>query len=165
MIEITLSLISFLVLFANAEQDPDYLKPFAPILTDKEVYTWTDKVRIAVIAPSWNANKNGIDSIGTQEGNLIKISSSGNSIESYKLTETEPNSGIFVGEVTLTGFSHDANGDGSVDTNPRTGGNGPTNGFLEVERDGGITISFEFTVDAKDPSSIAANIIETKNFN
>ena len=44
----------------------------------------------------------------------------------------------------LTGFLHDVDGDGIPDTSPRTMGNGPTSGFLETERDGGITISFEF---------------------
>jgi len=39
---------------------------------------------------------------------------------------------------------YDVDGDGISDTTPRTLGNGPTNGFLEVDRDGGITISFEF---------------------
>jgi hypothetical protein len=97
-----------------------------------------------VVAPSWNANRYGIDSIGTQDGHLIKIYTSEHSLEPYKLTETEPSSGIFTGEVTLTGFLHDVDDDGNPDTNPRTIGSGPTNGFLEVERDGGLTISFEF---------------------
>ena len=97
-----------------------------------------------MVAPSWNANKYGIDSIGTQDGHLIKIYTSEHSLEPYKLTETEPNSGIFTGEIILTGFLHDVNDDGNPDTNPRTVGSGPTNGFLEVKRDGGITISFEF---------------------
>ena len=44
----------------------------------------------------------------------------------------------------LTGFLHDANGDGDIDTTPRTTGNGPTSGFLEVDRDSAVTISFEF---------------------
>jgi len=136
--------LSFLVLSAYAEEPPDYFNPYAPIFTDKEVYSWTDKVRITVVAPSWNANKNGIDSIGTQDGHFIKISTAGHSLEPYKLTETEPNSGVFVGEVILTGFLHDVDDDGNPDTNPRTVGTGPTNGFLEVERDGGLTISFEF---------------------
>ena len=141
---ITLSMLSFLVLSAYAEETPDYFNPYAPIFTDKEVYTWTDKVYITVVAPSWNANKNGIDSIGTQAGHFIKISTAGHSLEPYKLTETEPNSGVFVGEIILTGFLHDVDDDGNPDTNPRTVGSGPTNGFLEVERDGGLTISFEF---------------------
>ena len=137
-------MLSFLVLSAYAEEPPDYFNPYAPIFTDKEVYSWTDKVHITIVAPSWNANKYGIDSIGTQGGHFIKISTSKHSLEPYKLTETEPNSGVFVGEVTLTGFLHDVDDDGKIDTNPRTVGSGPTNGFLETERDGGLTISFEF---------------------
>ncbi len=129
---------------AFAETIPDYGNPYAPIFTDKDVYTWTDKIRITIVAPSWNADKHGIDSIGIQEGHLIKISTSDNELEPYKLTETDPSSGTFTGEVILTGFLHDVNGDGIPDTNPRTMGNGPTSGFLETERDGGITISFEF---------------------
>ena len=35
-----------------AEQIPDYDKPYAPIFTDKPVYSWTDKVKITILAPS-----------------------------------------------------------------------------------------------------------------
>ena len=140
----TLSIFSFLLLSVFAEEIPDYFNPYAPIFTDKEIYTWTDKVYITVVAPSWNANRYGIDSIGTQDNHFIKIYTAAHSLEPYKLTETEPNSGVFTGEVILTGFLHDVDDDGKPDTNPRTVGNGPTNGFLEVGRDGGLTISFEF---------------------
>jgi len=139
-----LSIFSFLLLSVFAEEIPDYFNPYAPIFTDKEIYTWTDKVYITVVAPSWNANRYGIDSIGTQDSHFIKIYTAAHSLEPYKLTETEPNSGVFTGEVILTGFLHDVDDDGKPDTNPRTVGNGPTNGFLEVDRDGGLTISFEF---------------------
>ena len=134
----------FLGISAFAEPIPDYDNPYAPIFTDKEVYTWTDKILITIVAPSWNANKYGIDSIGTEAGHLIKISTSENELKGYKLTETDPSSGIFSGEIILTGFLHDVNGNGSPDTNPKTSGNGPTGGFLETKRDSGITISFEF---------------------
>ena len=144
MLVVALSVLSFLVLSVFAEETPDYFNPYAPIFTDKEVYTWTDKMFITVVAPSWNANKYGIDSIGTQDGHLIKIYTAEHSLEPYKLTETEPNSGVFTGEIILTGFLHDVDDDGNPDTNPRTVGTGPTNGFLEVKRDGGITVSFEF---------------------
>lgn len=125
-------------------QTPDYYKPYAPIYTDKQVYTWTDKVRITIVAPSWNSDKNLIDTIGGDNDNPIKISTRNHSLEPYRLTETGPNSGIFTGEVILTGFSHDANGDGKIDTTPRTFGSGSTGGFLETDRDGAITITFEF---------------------
>ena len=139
---IFVSLLFFSLVFA--EDPPNYSEPFSPIFTDKDIYTWTDKVEIMIVAPSWNAHKDAIDTIGTQSGNFIKISTREHELEPYKLTETELNSGIFVGEVTLTGFEHDADGDGEIDTNPRTFGNGPTNGFLQTDRDSAITISFEF---------------------
>ena len=142
--QISLLLFAFLFTSASAEPIPDYYKPYAPITTDKQVYSWTDKVGITIIAPSWNEDKNGIDSIGDQEGHLIKISTGEHHLEPYKLTETSKNSGVFTGEIILTGFFHDANGDGKIDTQPRTIGTGPTSGFLEADRDDGITISFEF---------------------
>ena len=70
----------------------------------------------------------------------IKISTSEHSLESYRFTETDVNSGTFTAEVILTGFLHDVDGDGNFDTTPRTNGNGPTSRFLEVDRDSAITI-------------------------
>jgi len=137
-----ISLLFFQVAFA--EGPPNYFEPYSPIFTDKDVYTWTDKVEIMIVAPSWNAHKDAIDTIGTDSGHFITISTREHELKPYKLTETEFNSGIFVGEVILTGFEHDADGDGEIDTNPRTLGSGPTDGFLQTDRDGAITISFEF---------------------
>ena len=127
-----------------AESTPDYQKPYAPIFTDKPIYSWTDKIIISINAPSWNSNSNQIDSIGESESHSIKISSGENFLKPYRLTETSSGSGIFSGEIILSGFLHDVDGDGNFDTNPNTSGNGPTNGFLEVENDDSITISFEF---------------------
>ncbi len=144
MLEISAILGLVLVLSAFAQSPPDYFNPYSPIFTDQDVYTWTDKVYITILAPSWNANRDGIDSIGEDEEHFVKISTTNHSLKPYKLTETGTNTGIFTGEVILTGFLHDANGDGVPDTNPRTTGSGPTNGFLETTNRGGITISFEF---------------------
>ena len=126
-----------------AEQIPDYNNPYAPIFTDKPVYTWTDKVQMTILAPSWNTNRYLIDSIGDDD-HPIKISTREHSLASYRFTETDVNSGRFTAEIILTGFSHDVDGDGDFDTTPRTIGNGPTNGFLETDRDSAITITFEF---------------------
>jgi len=127
-----------------AESIPDYQKPYAPIFTDQSVYSWTDKIIISINAPSWNTNSNQIDSIGESESHPIKISSGENFLKPYRLTETSSSSGIFSGEITLTGFLHDVDGDGLFDTNPKTIGSGPTNGFLETKNGDSITISFEF---------------------
>ena len=123
---------------------PDYEDPYSPIFTDKPQYSWTDKVKMTIIAPSWNTDRHLIDSIGETNDHSIKISTREHSLEPYRFTETDVNSGIFTGEIILTGFPHDANGDGDIDVIPRTIGNGPTNGFLEIDRDSAISISFEF---------------------
>lgn len=137
--------IGFLFLMLSAfGQIPDYDDPYAPIYTDKPTYTWTDKITITIVAPSWNSNRYGVDSIGGEQSHAIRISTPEHSLEPYRLTETGPNTGIFTGEVTLTGFLHDVDGDGNFDTSPRTMGGGPTDGLLETKRDSGITISFEF---------------------
>ncbi len=136
----------FLMFFSPifAEQIPDYDNPYSPIFTDKPVYSWTDKVRMTILAPSWNTDRHLIDSIGDDEDHPIKISTREHSLAPYRFTETDVNSGIFTAEIILTGFSHDVDGDGDIDTTPRTTGNGPTSGFLEADRDSAITISFEF---------------------
>ena len=67
LIELALILVIFLGFTAFAETIPDYTNPYAPIFTDKEVYTWTDKIRITIVAPSWNADRHGIDSIGIKK--------------------------------------------------------------------------------------------------
>ncbi len=137
-------LFSLIFFPAFGESIPDYNDPYAPIFTDKAVYTWTDKIKISIIAPSWNTDRHLIDSIGNTEDHPIKISTREHFLKPYRFTETDVNSGVFTAEVILTGFSHDADGDGDIDTTPRTLGNGPTSGFLEVDRDSNITISFEF---------------------
>ncbi|MHA7647832.1 hypothetical protein [Nitrosopumilus sp. S4] len=139
-----LLLLNLIFLPAYAETIPDYDNPYAPIITDKPIYTWTDKVKMSIIAPSWNSDKFLINSIGGDQDHPIKISTREHSLDRYRFTETDVNSGVFTAEITLTGFSHDADGDGEIDTTPRTFGSGPTSGFLEVDRDSGITISFEF---------------------
>jgi len=133
-----------ILLPAFGQTAPDYNDPYSPIFTDKPVYTWTDKVKMTIIAPSWNADRHLIDSIGDTDDHPIKIATSEYSLEPYRFTETDVNSGVFTAEVILTGFAHDADGDGNFDTTPRTTGNGPTSGFLQTDRDSAITISFEF---------------------
>ena len=104
---------------------------YAFIYFDKDVYTWTDKINI-------RATEHGIDSEGTQ----VKIYTSNHELRNYNLAKA--GNGLFTGEIILTGFSHDVTGDGKPDTNPKTTGNGPNNGFLESSRDDSITLSIKF---------------------
>ncbi len=126
----------------------------ATIELDQKVYTWTDKVYITIVAPDHNFDNNSIDEIGNSGKDPIKVSTRGNELDDYKLVETGTDTGIFTGEVILTGFQHDADGDRSTgtpdngyDVTPKTGGNGPTSGFLAADNDDGLTVSFEFSED------------------
>jgi hypothetical protein len=134
----------------------------APLRFDKKAYTWTDKIFITIVAPDYNFDKYSIDEIGNDSSNPITISTRGHTLDHYKLVETGPSTGIFTGEVILTGFCHDADGNSNTgvksnskcnagdDTNPKTEplqNGGPTDGFIETDNDDGITISFEYAED------------------
>ena len=102
----------FILLSAFGQTAPNYDKPYSPIFTDKSVYSWTDKMKITINSPSWNSDRDLIDSIGETNEHSIKIYTSEHSLDQYRFTETDVNSGIFSAEVILTGFIHDADGDG-----------------------------------------------------
>ena len=130
----------------------------ATIELDQRVYTWTDKVYITVVAPDHNIDSDQVDEIGNDDDYPIRVSTRGNEIEQYKLVETGADTGIFTGEVILTGFAnHDADGDGSNgDATGRTSpeGSGPTNGEIETESESGISVSFKYS-DGETVSSSA----------
>ena len=119
----------------------------ATVELDQKVYSWTDKVYITVVAPDHNFDGDLVDEIGNSERDPLKVSTRGFDLDEYKLVETGTDTGIFTGEVILTGFGHDADGDEEFDTNPRTMGEGPTDGFLQTDDDDGLTVSFEFSED------------------
>ena len=119
----------------------------ATITLDQRVYTWTDKVFVTVTAPDHNIDSDQIDEIGNNGDYPVRISTRGHEIDQYKLVETNSDTGIFTGEVIMTGFAHDADGDGTHDTTPETSqdGSGPTNGKIEVESESGISVSFKYS--------------------
>jgi hypothetical protein len=123
----------------------------ATVELDQKVYTWTDKVYITIVAPDHNFDSNLIDEIGSSNVNKITVATRGDKLNNYKLVETGVDTGIFTGEVILTGFSsHDADGDGTTGDATQTksaDGGGPTDGFLPADDDDGLTVSFEFTED------------------
>ena len=121
----------------------------ATIELDQKVYTWTDKVYITIVAPDHNYDSDLIDEIGNTDTDPIKVSTRGHDLDMYKLVETGTDTGIFTGEVILTGFApHDADGDGEADdARDITGGSGPTSGLLETNNDDGLSVSFEYSED------------------
>ena len=133
----------------------------ATIELDQKVYSWTDKVYITIVAPDHNMDSGLVDEIGDSATDPIKVSSRGNEVDRYKLVESGADTGIFIGEVTLQGFTHDADGDGtndidntaaaltsdSYDGDGTPAQTGPTEGKLAVTDNDGITVSFEFSED------------------
>jgi hypothetical protein len=123
----------------------------ATVELDQKVYTWTDKVYITIVAPDHNFDGQLVDTIGETTDDPVKVSTRGFEMDRYSLVETGTDTGIFTGEVILTGFAHDSNGDGdkSGPTQLTSGDDeGPTNGFLETSHDDGLTVSFEYSEDS-----------------
>ena len=115
-------------------QDPPYFGAIVEL--DKVVYNWTDGVWISIVAPDANSDPFDIDYIGCGGSihligdrnecsqSLVTITSTHmiNNITMYKekldwymLEETGVDTGVFIGHVLLTGFSHDVDGDGRDD--------------------------------------------------
>ena len=140
----------------------------ATVELDQKVYSWTDKVYITIVAPDHNFDGDLIDRIGDSSQDPIKVSTRGFDLDNYKLVETGTDTGIFTGEVILTGFTeHDADGDGNPgDASGMTSGDdsGPTDGLLATDDDDGLTVSFEFSEDETvlGSSLIRWNIGETQ---
>ena len=126
----------------------------ATVELDQKVYSWTDKSYITIVAPDHNFDSDLVDEIGNSDLDPIKVSTRGSDLDNYKLVETGTDTGIFTGEVILTGFTHDADGDsttgddnGNDVVSQSPSGDGPTDGLLPADDDDGLTVSFEFSED------------------
>ena len=92
----------------------------ATIELDSKVYTWTDRVFVTIVAPDWNTDSALIDEIGGSTDKSLTAQTRDNKLTAYKLVENGPDTGIFIGEITLIGFAHDADGDGDTTEGPTT---------------------------------------------
>ena len=110
------------------------------ITLDKTNYMWTDKVHITIDAPEHNLDSNKVEEIGSSEQYPVKVATRHFDLDNYRLVETGVDTGIFTGEITLTGFKHDIADASSI-------GDGPTNGLLLAADEDGISVSFEHTED------------------
>lgn len=109
----------------------------ATIELDQKVYTWTDKVYIALIAPDFSNNKTA----------YVDISTNQNKIAKYLLKQTGENTGIFTGEIRLSGLKkyfakHKPYLKDFLGT---TTGQGPTDGLISCERNDSLKISFQLS--------------------
>ena len=134
--------------------DVVFIKPYgATIELDQKVYTWTDKVFFTIVSPAHNLDSNLVDKVGETANDPIIVQTRTAKLENYTLIETGTDTGIFTGEVILTGFTHNADGDINTGTDGKdmvttaATGSGPTDGKLSATENDGITISFEFSED------------------
>ena len=108
---------------------------------DQRVYTWTDKVFITIVASDYNFDSNQIDEVGNQDNGKINISTREGTIKNYRLVETGPDTGVFSGTITLSGFDYD-----DVDHSSQgTTGSGPTSGYIETNNEDGLSVSFDYS--------------------
>ena len=133
-----------------------------------ENYGWWGKVNVLIYAPGWNFEENLIEVIGDGsdgKGIVTFHSRSEYGFSQYSgsgcgLTETGPNTGLFLGRLKLTGHDYDLNGDGVLDT--KLGGekcsdihNGGYNrgydlGKLEGGREGAFTVNWQYSTEPTD---------------
>ena len=126
----------------------------ATVELDQNVYTWTDKVFITVVASDYNFDSNIIDEIGTTDKGEITIRTRAGEVQ-YRLAETGPDTGVFTGELVLTGDA-EAGIDGVHGTFSR-GLAGPTDGTINTRTSDGISISFDYS-DSEAPLVASALI-------
>lgn len=115
----------------------------ATIELDQKAYTWTDKVYITIVVPDLNRDSNSVETIGDRPDSKITISTSKGTLSNYSLVETGKNTGIFVGEVILTGFPNYSAINEVKDAWPSgiTGGSGPDNGLLGCDNNDCIKVT------------------------
>ena len=114
----------------------------ATVELDQNVYTWTDKVFITIVASDYNFDSNIVDEIGPEDKGEITVRTRGDDLKEYRLAETGPDTGVFTGEIVLTGQE---NGIDPGSPTGNTGGSGPTNGELEAKSSDGLSVSFDFS--------------------
>lgn len=110
---------------------------------DQKVYSWTDKVYITVVAPDFSRDPNKVARIGNNADGTITIKTRLGKIENYELVETGSDTGIFVGEIRLTGFPYEKLPQDIVNHFGKTFGKGPKDGILATDSNDGLTIEFK----------------------
>lgn len=110
---------------------------------DQKVYSWTDKVYFTIVAPDLVHDPTKIEEIGDSPSSIVTISTSKGTLMNYKLIETDKDTGIFIGEITLTVFpGHDVFGNGkNSDVTGEISGTGPNDGKIGCSNNDGIVIT------------------------
>jgi len=111
---------------------------------DRAVYDWTDRIYITVTAPDHNKDSDAIESIGTSSLPVQVSSRAGKMCTSTTtLRESGMDTGVFAGEVVLTGYDTTLAAIPSENTNTCSG---PTSNTLALAAAAdGVTVSYEYS--------------------
>ena len=125
-----------------------YLSDFgAAVEMDQDAYMCNSRVRITIVAPD-AIRSDRAGHIGTKKDCMVSIRTGAGRLDKYMMVETGEETGVFTGEIRLTGFAgmgKNANTYADVDERMfgTTGGKGPNDGMLAC----GATDSIEVTFD------------------
>jgi len=117
---------------------------------DKAVYNWTDIVYFTITAPDHNVNTAAEETIGTADLPLQVSTRSGKLCttgdKTYLGAETGVDTGVFTGEVQLSGFNHTMSSDSATRTASSTAcGTTSTGGTLKTSsQTDGVSVSYEY---------------------
>ena len=120
---------------------------------DKAVYNWTDTVYFTITSPDHNTNTASEEQIGTTSLPIQVTTRAGKlcgTEKTYLADESGPDTGVFTGEVGLTGFAHTMSG--SSDYTPATSsaigsgcGSTSTGGTIQTSaQTDGVSVSYEY---------------------
>ena len=115
----------------------------ATIELDQKIYSWRDKIFITIVAPDLARDPESVEEIGQTNDSTIIISTSRGQLNKYKLVETGKDTGIFAGEIQLSGFLTDEIFKNKLDTltSGKTLGSGPTDGKIACANEDEITVN------------------------
>ena len=136
---------------------------------DKAVYNWTDTVYFTITSPDHNVNSAAEETIGTADLPVQLSTRSGKlcttSSKTYFAAETGVDTGVFEGEVQLSGFLHQMSSDSNNKTVASTAcGTTFDGGVLQTGgQTDGVSVSYEYndSVVVVASASIAWNIGES----
>ena len=122
----------------------------ALIELDKAVYNWTDTVLFTITAPDHNLNTAGEETVGTSALPIQVSTRSGKLCttgdKTYLAAETDEDTGVFEGEVLLSGFDHQMSSDSTNTTAASTScGTTSTGGTIKTGgQTDGVSVSYEY---------------------